>query len=409
MDTKQKLEQLTAVFPASTIKWKVQDKKVEGNVTFGLAVPYLDARDYQNRLDTVLTPAGWANEMKPSSVGVVSAISILLDGHWVSKSDGAQFDGYSDGKGPRAKELAIKGAFSDAFKRAGVMWGIGRYLYEFKAEWVELNEKDEPKSTPKLPSHMVPEADRDALAGAANVRQVQEAEARVAAEQAEREAAERQAAAEQAQREEAARQAAAEQAQREAAARQAAAEQEQRDAAARQAAAEQAQREEAARQAAEQAQREEAARQAAAEQAKRDEAARAAAEKAAQQAAAQAAAKPAANDPVVDADEAASIARSSAIVDGAMSSAGDARSTDAPTAAGKKVFKGYDYSHLTLTEAEESDVLELLKKFESVKSFMVLARYITSEKLATRLNKEARDWILEGLEKLHNKKWADAA
>jgi hypothetical protein len=395
MDTKQTLEQLTALFPSSTIKWKVQEKKVEGSSTLGQVVPYLDARDYQNRLDAVLTPAGWANEMKPSSVGVVSVISILLDGHWVAKSDGAQFDGYSDGKGPRAKEMAIKGAFSDAFKRAGVMWGIGRYLYEYKAQWVELNDKDEPKVTPMLPSHMLLESERSAADTSAE---------QAAAEQ------KRAAAAEAAARDEAARTAAvsaAEQAQRDEAARVAAAEQAQREEAERVAAAEQTRRDEAARvAAAEQAQRDEAARVASAEQAQREEVARAAAE----QAAKQAAAKPAANDPVVDPDEQASLARSAAIVDSAMAVGSDAGAGEAkPAAAGAKVFKGYDYSHLTLTAEEENDVVELLKKFETVKSFMVLARYVTSEKLAARLNKDARDWILAGLEKLHNKKWAEAA
>ena len=393
METKQTLEQLTALFPSSAIKWKVQEKKVEGTATLGQVVPYLDARDYQNRLDTVLTPAGWANEMKPSSVGVVSVISILLDGHWVAKSDGAQFDGFSDGKGPRAKEMAIKGAFSDAFKRAGVMWGIGRYLYEFKAQWVELNDKDEPKVTPMLPTHMLLESERSSAD--ASVEQV-------AAEQ------QRAAAAETAAHEEAARTAeAAEQAQRDEAAQVAAAEQAQREEAERVAAAEQAQRDEAERgAAAEQAQRDEAGRVAAVEQAQREEAARAAAE----QAAKQGAAKPAANDPVVDPDEQASLARSAAIVDSVMAAGSDAGAGEVKTAgAGAKAFKGYDYSHLTLTPEEENDVVELLKKFETVKSFMVLARYVTSEKLAARLNKDARDWILAGLEKLHNKKWAEAA
>src|SRR4029077_16180461 len=34
---------------------------------------------------------------------------------------------------------ADKGALSDAFKRAAVRWGIGRYLYEVKAPWLELD------------------------------------------------------------------------------------------------------------------------------------------------------------------------------------------------------------------------------------------------------------------------------
>jgi hypothetical protein len=36
---------------------------------------------------------------------------------------------------------AEKGALSDAFKRAGVRWGVGRYLYEVHAPWLELDAK----------------------------------------------------------------------------------------------------------------------------------------------------------------------------------------------------------------------------------------------------------------------------
>jgi hypothetical protein len=33
---------------------------------------------------------------------------------------------------------AEKGAISDAFKRAAVKWGIGRYLYDLDSPWVDL-------------------------------------------------------------------------------------------------------------------------------------------------------------------------------------------------------------------------------------------------------------------------------
>jgi hypothetical protein len=46
----------------------------------------------------------------------------------VVKSNGA---GDTDVEGP-------KGALSDAFKRAAVLWGIGRYLYSLDSPWVAL-------------------------------------------------------------------------------------------------------------------------------------------------------------------------------------------------------------------------------------------------------------------------------
>jgi len=54
---------------------------------------------------------------------------------------------------------AIKGGLSDAFKRAGYKWGIGRYLYRLESAWVpcELHGKTVVlKSTPPLPSWALP-------------------------------------------------------------------------------------------------------------------------------------------------------------------------------------------------------------------------------------------------------------
>ncbi len=50
---------------------------------------------------------------------------------WVWKADGA---GQSDIE-------AEKGALSDAFKRAAVRWGIGRYLYHLPSPWVEIEKR----------------------------------------------------------------------------------------------------------------------------------------------------------------------------------------------------------------------------------------------------------------------------
>jgi hypothetical protein len=58
----------------------------------------------------------------------VCEIGIKCGDEWVWKADGA---GDSDIE-------AEKGALSDAFKRAAVRWGIGRYLYKLKSPWVAL-------------------------------------------------------------------------------------------------------------------------------------------------------------------------------------------------------------------------------------------------------------------------------
>jgi hypothetical protein len=46
----------------------------------------------------------------------------------------------ADGAGDTDVE-AEKGALSDAFKRAAVRWGVGRYLYGLPSPWVELEKK----------------------------------------------------------------------------------------------------------------------------------------------------------------------------------------------------------------------------------------------------------------------------
>jgi hypothetical protein len=79
-----------------------------------------------NRLDDVCGAAGWQCEYPHAGGKTICSIGIKIDGEWVWKADGA---GDTDVE-------AEKGAISDAFKRAAVKWGIGRYLYDLDAPWV---------------------------------------------------------------------------------------------------------------------------------------------------------------------------------------------------------------------------------------------------------------------------------
>ncbi|MCL5459829.1 Rad52/Rad22 family DNA repair protein, partial [Loigolactobacillus coryniformis] len=46
----------------------------------------------------------------------------------------------------------LKAAFSDALKRAAVKFGIGRYLYRLKSEWVDYDpQKKQLLQKPELP------------------------------------------------------------------------------------------------------------------------------------------------------------------------------------------------------------------------------------------------------------------
>src|SRR4029077_13036046 len=75
---------------------------------------------------------GWQCNYTPGvGSSIVCNIGVRIAGDWIWKADGA---------GPSDME-ADKGTLSDAFKRAAVRWGIGRYLYEVKAPWLELDER----------------------------------------------------------------------------------------------------------------------------------------------------------------------------------------------------------------------------------------------------------------------------
>ena len=117
---------LTGPFPPEEVKWRVgsttQDKSK------GLALAYIDARAVMNRLDQVVSPQNWQDEYQTEGARVICRLSIKIGDEWITKSDGA---------GATATE-GEKGAISDAFKRAAVKWGIGRYLYGMESPWVQI-------------------------------------------------------------------------------------------------------------------------------------------------------------------------------------------------------------------------------------------------------------------------------
>lgn len=116
--------ELAAEFPREAVHWRAQTLTKEGDKALALA--YIDARDVQDRLDQVCSPAGWRNTVVETAKGrVICTIEIKIDDEWVGKTDGA---GDTDVEGD-------KGGISDAFKRAAVLWGIGRYLYRLPNVW----------------------------------------------------------------------------------------------------------------------------------------------------------------------------------------------------------------------------------------------------------------------------------
>jgi len=124
--------QLRAPFSFEEIETKIQ--VTSENKQMGMVVFYLNGRAVQKRLDAVLGPFGWSNTYIPCQNNAqICSISLYNQerNEWVVKSDGAD----------NSAVEPIKGGLTDAFKRAAVLWGIGRYLYEIGGVWVEIEPK----------------------------------------------------------------------------------------------------------------------------------------------------------------------------------------------------------------------------------------------------------------------------
>lgn len=122
-------DRLRRPFPASSISWRVGSTTEKDGKTLGKPLAYIDARDVMDRLDEIVTPANWQCKYSSQGQTTICSIAVCLDGNWIWKEDGAGDTDYE----------AEKGALSDAFKRAAVRWGIGRYLYEIKSGWIEVS------------------------------------------------------------------------------------------------------------------------------------------------------------------------------------------------------------------------------------------------------------------------------
>ena len=124
MATENDVKLLFAEFDRDAISWRAQTVSKNGDKALALA--YIDARDVMDRLDSVIGAADWQDRYEFSGARTICYLSIKVGDEWVTKADGA---GDTDVE-------AEKGAISDAFKRAAVKWGIGRYLYSIPAPWV---------------------------------------------------------------------------------------------------------------------------------------------------------------------------------------------------------------------------------------------------------------------------------
>jgi hypothetical protein len=119
--TREMLEELRKPFPASKISFKVQTKPNEkGN---SLVVAYIDARDVMERLDDAVGP-DWSDRYEKAGTAKGLVCYLTIGGG--TRADVGDDDNENE---------AVKSAYSDAFKRAAVKFGVGRFLYDLPKMW----------------------------------------------------------------------------------------------------------------------------------------------------------------------------------------------------------------------------------------------------------------------------------
>lgn len=142
LNLQQKLEM---PFPPKSVSWRVGRKSKDGKSAMLLA--YIDARDVMERLDRACGFENWQCRYTLADNGVlICEIGIRINGDWIWRANGA---------GDTQVE-AEKGKCSDAFKRAAVLWGIGRYLYGLPSPKVAINEYGKWDKDPTLPDWATP-------------------------------------------------------------------------------------------------------------------------------------------------------------------------------------------------------------------------------------------------------------
>ena len=144
---------LAEPFNPADLEWR--PGAINADKTRALALAYITSRAVMDRLDEVVGPGNWRDEYRPGpDGGLICGLSLRLDGEWITKWDGAE----------NTDIEAIKGGLSDAFKRAAVKWGIGRYLYKLPQTWVACEQHGKNLvliGAPSLPAWAAPQAIAD--------------------------------------------------------------------------------------------------------------------------------------------------------------------------------------------------------------------------------------------------------
>jgi hypothetical protein len=160
-DIKTLLEQLEVPFAPEQVRWRVTN--TSNDKKRGQIVAYADPRAYSDRLNALFSPQGWTRNYKVETMNnitrvkkgetvvtgkVLVACTVTIIGLWSHSGTGEDWADDDNG---------MTSADAQAFKRACCCFGLGRYFYDFKAPWVDLDQHRQPVKSPTLPAWAIPE------------------------------------------------------------------------------------------------------------------------------------------------------------------------------------------------------------------------------------------------------------
>jgi len=160
------LTRLEEPFASKDVKWLVAATSRDGRK--GRVTPYADQRAYTDRLNHIFTAGGWTREYSVHTVSPITRMKkdkpIQTGKVLVTCVVSIPGVGTHSGSGEEwaEDENAMTSAEAQAFKRACVCFGLGRYFYNFAEMWVDLDEYKHPREIPVLPSWALPECERRA-------------------------------------------------------------------------------------------------------------------------------------------------------------------------------------------------------------------------------------------------------
>jgi hypothetical protein len=162
-------DRLTEPFDPSEIKWRVTATSArpgkQGPQKRGQLVAYADQRAYTDRLNEVFGEWGWtrnydvqvAQNFERRAPGEKTRTTVSAKVVVVSKVTIRGLGSHTGvGEEWAHDENAATRAEAQAFKRACACFGLGRYLYDLGAVWVDLDAHNRPVQSPVLPDWALP-------------------------------------------------------------------------------------------------------------------------------------------------------------------------------------------------------------------------------------------------------------